>query len=376
MVKLSHCVIVCILLTIYTQILVLRLFTQRNQPQGDLPDPTIDVLSIGSKFRVPYQQAQRETIGSHPWIRNFIAVTEKDDTDPECYRTSNSTVKSIVEYCRDVSWTQRRIDQVFNNRPLSRIRGQRSTMWGYDKLSTNENPAGWLCAQRRPAVAFFQYMKHVDTLPDYLWIIDDDTYIDVKAVAQALQRNGYPEKAAVAGCRLYLVYQPVPMPWGGFGLFLTKSYLEQMNAPIHCGNPKDTFAKQSCQQLRKNVLGELPFFRDGDSLVGLMKTVVSSRPLSSFVSTTVKDTFCFHSDWIWQFFINLYPTSDLVGPPDVRLSAYEGSEKHNYLIWGRKTSTGQCRNQGQCPIGSHICHHIDPDSMLRLKQGYDNTRGN
>ena len=75
-----------------------------------------------------------------------------------------------------------------------------------------------------------------------------------------------------------------------------------------------------------------------------------------------KTGFCMHSDWILGYFINFYNISAPVKNPDhrkrghARIEAYKDSD-----IYSR--SSGVCRNQGDCPPGSDICHYASASWM-------------
>jgi hypothetical protein len=51
-------------------------------------------------------------------------------------------------------------------------------------LEKKANPSGWMCAQVRPysglLKAYKHYKKSQQALPDYLIIIDDDTYYNME----------------------------------------------------------------------------------------------------------------------------------------------------------------------------------------------------
>jgi hypothetical protein len=45
----------------------------------------IDIISIGSKTRPSYQDAQERTFGSHVAVRNFYRITEANDYEADCH---------------------------------------------------------------------------------------------------------------------------------------------------------------------------------------------------------------------------------------------------------------------------------------------------
>jgi hypothetical protein len=75
-------------------------------------------------------------------------------------------------------------------------------------LSTDENylmkkfnPVGWMCAQKRPLDALHsllqQYQQVKTSLSDYLFIIDDDTWVNIDAIVPFIVKE-YPSTGAHA----------------------------------------------------------------------------------------------------------------------------------------------------------------------------------
>jgi hypothetical protein len=56
-------------------------------PKGGL---VVDIMSIGSKTRLNYQEAQRSTFAKHMSVRFFFNITEDDDADVNCSRNASS----------------------------------------------------------------------------------------------------------------------------------------------------------------------------------------------------------------------------------------------------------------------------------------------
>lgn len=62
--------------------------------------PTIDIISIGSLLKTEHQDAQERTFAQHPSVRNFIRITEMDDTDSSCFtELSAEQLDNIVDFC-------------------------------------------------------------------------------------------------------------------------------------------------------------------------------------------------------------------------------------------------------------------------------------
>ena len=204
---------------------------------------TVDILSVGSVTRLEFLHAQKRTFASHASVRNFFNVTERDDPDPDCHeKLTRSQLQQISLYCR-------------NERPSKAVgetyRFIRGLYARWPWLEKKANPVGWMCAQQRPHAGMMKVRNHYKTsgqdLPDYLLVMDDDTYINMKTFEREFR--GYlarprkdlspPDKSeplVMAGC---LVKQPVKQlnftfPFGGFGTFLSRGALEELYRPIYC----------------------------------------------------------------------------------------------------------------------------------------------
>jgi hypothetical protein len=105
----------------------------------------VDILSVGSINRLDLLDAQRRTMGSHATVRNFFNATELHDADdPECYKELTwRQIKKISRFCRR---------QRPANNSLNRFM---TLMYAPDGwLRSKPNPAGWMCAIRRPTTAW------------------------------------------------------------------------------------------------------------------------------------------------------------------------------------------------------------------------------
>jgi hypothetical protein len=264
-----------------------------SSPPPPPPVPfTVDILSVGSQSRLDYIQAQRDSFGSHSSVRHFFNVTELDDpNDPHCSTTLKwNDVASISRFCstnkynhnnkrnhhkiHSSSWDPQR---QFVMKYLSGSFA--STTW----LSKKTNPAGWLCAQNRPALGLYKVLQHYrstlqmlqnDTvssssmtsslsllssvLPDFLIVMDDDTYYNMELLEQHFSpsyndgnNNNNNDEAnynynsdhynssipkGIAGC---VVRSPIrsinfTIPFGGFGFIMSRGYLQNLMTPIHC----------------------------------------------------------------------------------------------------------------------------------------------
>jgi hypothetical protein len=160
--------------------------------------PKIDILSIGSVHRLDYLVTQQETFGSHHSVRNWFPLTEHNDTaESDCHTDlSSDYALRIASYCR------RRI----KNYPL--LDAVKGLYMHTRQLKEKSNPAGWICAQKRPIQGLFNVLERYQRdgsegalFPDYLIILDDDSYYDLDVIVPHLEQH-YPVNEAhfAAGC--------------------------------------------------------------------------------------------------------------------------------------------------------------------------------
>jgi hypothetical protein len=195
-------------------------------------------------------------------------------------------------------------------------------------------------------------------------IIDDDTYVNVDAMAETF-RESYPESEnhVVAGCRInYPRKLPFAFPFGGFGSILTRATLERLMQPIYCdvGADQDDFTRFACWRLNLNHVGEKDFFQDGMSVGDLMHKYSAELPFTR-VHEWDGTGYCFHSDHALGYFFNFYP---LAAPlEDAKLSD-ELRKKYSYEYLVGKL---ECKNvKENCNVESRLCHYTQPTQMERL----------
>jgi len=242
-------------------------------------------------------------------------------------------------------------------------------------LRRKANSPGWMCAQTRPIHGLHHLLKFYQAngadLPDFLIIMDDDTYYNLPLFHEYFTRH-YPDSSkpvAVAGCRVRSPVRKVnfTIPFGGYGLTLSKGYLSNLRRPIHC--PRD---QQMCHAIRRtNHLNEREVFQDGMSVADLIYAYSTHQPFTNFSSWTTG--FCLHSDWVWGFISNFYNLSDhtaandeFASVPHSRLEAYRGSEL-NAGDMDQHDNRGICEFQrGNCDAKAEACHYSTPEEMERL----------
>ena len=314
--------------------------TIEREPGPNQSPFTIDVLSIGSLTRPEYLHAQKQTWGAHRSVRQFWGYTEYNDFNQTCGKMSRAEVDAHVTRCNEYKgWGKSMRHYIGDGYTLAE--------------GVIRRDAGWLCAQRRVgrSLAWIQKMftERSDDLPDYLLLVDDDTYVDLVSFEEYTVRHTLdPSKSQMhGGCLFHRSgYIKWSFPYGGFGTFFTRGSIERMMRPIHCKNadPEDDFLKGVCLSLQKNRIGERTLFREGMSVADLFHAYSALR------------TFCIHSDWLTGYIANFYMLSErdeVVEDDDPRMNMF------GMAVWPE-----QCGNTTmQCVEGSDICHRQPPKAM-------------
>lgn len=127
------------------------------------PPDRLLVVSVGSLARPEYLEAQRTTIGS---LVSFRGYTEADI--PTCIVCDTTVVRSNI--------TGVQYDRLFHG--LDRHRDQEDIFF--------EKPAGWWCAQKRNLPAVRLALQHQATLPEFMLVIDDDTFVHIPRLIEKL----------------------------------------------------------------------------------------------------------------------------------------------------------------------------------------------
>jgi hypothetical protein len=344
------------------------LFQQNHENLVDITFPQnqtlVDIISVGSLLKEPFQQAQQRTFGGHELVRNFFRVTERTDFDRECFtELTNDQIDEIQNFCHKGSHASK-FAKKFRN------------MVFFPKKN-----AGWMCAQKRPIDGLYkvlqQYKDGAFEIPQYLFIIDDDTYINMDSLSKILFSK-FPAETpnVVSGC-VFDFFRGFHFPYGGFGSFLSRAAIQRLLQPIHCNDKDedgfiaDSFSRYSCWRLSENLMGEKDVFTEGMSIADLMHSFTSSQPFADVQSW--KTGYCFHSDHTLAYFFNFYhiavPSSELevnVRVTDSLRKKYMYKELSNTHENGRR---GECRNErDKCTVDSPICHYIVPSQMDTLYQ--------
>lgn len=159
-----------------------------------------DIVSLGSVTRMDYLTAQIETWASHRGVRHFWGFSELQDFDQECASWSEGRRVSAVEHCKASGFKD------------SKISSFASEYYGLSEgYRIRTNDPGWVCAQRRVGRAFgwihSQYSNDVTSLPDYLFVVDDDTFVDLVDVMNYLEEEVKRSEDASAFARAGCVFE-------------------------------------------------------------------------------------------------------------------------------------------------------------------------
>jgi len=357
---------------------------------GVLVNSSIDIIIIGTKNRMENVLAQKETWASHPFRRYFFLATEYDDLDPKCEErhADESNISRAVSFCKSHG-----LDTSHGNTLRTAFKNYYARVqW----LLKKKNPGGWLCAHRRPSIALAKVAELYssvgkDILPDYLFIGDDDTYVNLQHILDALVRQpqylesiGISQEHSVfptqdtpvvwAGCRVRLPAQQVNFTFGfgGFGYFFSKASLERLFQPLYCSSVRASdstseFEKSACERIlnpEDSLIGENKYYKYGMSLMDIWKAMSSA------------ESFCMHADWIFGYFTNFYNISrhtvsggsnwfdnnSMKDLPEARLHTLFDSEMY-------RNPEGLCRyDNGNCPKNATICHKLSSANLTDIHE--------
>lgn len=255
------------------------------------PSLVVDILSVGSTLR-PGLAIQKHTWAAHPSIRYFHGASEVDGS--YCGPSAgNHTPRICRKHLPGDSWLMRRWRHSFASK----------------KWAARKGGPDWFCAQRRWLESFGKacrfYRQKANhrraALPDYLLVVDDDTYYDIDRFMLAVGHLDTSQPLAFTGC---LILSPsVHIPWGGYGLALSKGLLSRLIHPLVCSGPTtgDTtgFERRACDVVRANLVNELEHYHDGMSLSDLALSMGVSR-----------NELCLHSDWASGYLVNASMAGD------------------------------------------------------------------
>jgi hypothetical protein len=325
----------------------------------------VDIISIGSTTQTPLQDAQQRTFGSHGAVRSFFRITEMNDTDLECsVKLTPDQVAETASFCK-------------SRKHKSYLETSELPDLFYDTRSV-----GWTCAQKRPIDGLYSVLKkyrygEID-IPHYVFIIDDDTFINMDTLNSILFTEfPYETPQLVAGCYFVMsMSYRMNFPYGGFGTFVSQASIHRLLQPIHCttenannGVLQDAFSRFACWRIQENNIGEQEFFADGMSVIDLMYVYSAEQPFMKISNWSAG--FCFHSDHFFGYFFNAYhiavPDSELeanFNVTDALRMQYHFQALTNTTTSFRKFGTGECFIEKEmCQVNSPVCHYIHPNQM-------------
>jgi hypothetical protein len=318
----------------------------------------VDIVSIGSLTKPQLQQAQQRTIGSHVSVRNFFPITELNDTDINCSEDlSYPQLQKVKQFCKRRFTNQSRESYLI-----------RRLVYG------PKNHTGWMCAQKRPIdglyAALQKYKSQRMQPPNYLFIVDDDSYMNMDSIIHTLRTNHSNNAPSIlTGCP-YNYPQEVHFvfPYGGFATLLSREALQRLMQPVHCQNNNDaenSFERSVCWRLQQNLMGELQFFRDGMSVGDLMHQYSSNLLFTNVDNWSTGTGFCFHSDHALGYFLGFYHIAvpeDQFRHPSTNFT----SLRYQYGYTGL-SSGSECKHTKQkCRAHFQMCHYVQPQQMDRL----------
>ncbi|KAL9178437.1 hypothetical protein ACHAXT_003767 [Thalassiosira profunda] len=333
----------------------------RATPSSRMRRFTVDILSVSSITNPDLLAAQRDAFAAHPSVRHIFNATEHDDADPDCHtQLSWSEMERVVKFCRP------------KRRELMLQANYARMEW----LRKKANPIGWLCAQVRPLSGLRKVYKHYietrEVLPDFLLVMDDDTWYDMEHFVTNFGGWNTSEASYHAGCLIRFSIGTnqanFSAPFGGYGSIMSRGTLENLFRPMNCpsfgpaiGEYESQYSlREICNRLDEDRVKERRYFRNGMNLVELMYEYSSTEKYRDVASWTTG--YCMHSDWVLGYFANFYYASEHVAPateeekkwmdivPHLRIQAYRGSEIY-------RKATGICKIECKAGHeGTEICH--------------------
>jgi hypothetical protein len=328
---------------------------------------SFDIISIASNKRPEYVQAQQDTFGSHSAVRQFHVITEHNDTEADCLANMNiSTLETIAKYhCRPRGRRMLGINETHH---------QLLFMLSHEFFSFRDimkqhksNAFGWMCVQKRPMDGLYKVLSQYDynadkdpegleTFPDYLILMDDDTWFNFDQLLPALSSKVYPKvPAIVPGCLIKRHYPLIAAginfnyPWGGFGTIISRAAIVNLVHPLECPGRDNSI----CNLITMNRMGEKALFEEGMSILDLMYKFTFDQPFSK-ASNWNQVGFCFHSDQALSFFLQ-YATDQQWTEVFPNSTIGRGDKSS----WG-----GLCLKQkANCFPDDVLCHYIKPEQM-------------
>ncbi|GFH57827.1 hypothetical protein CTEN210_14303 [Chaetoceros tenuissimus] len=286
-------------------------------------------VSLGPPVCLDYTQAhdEEEEQQQHTLsIDEYESIRNGKRRKPNHYRMKISKVERL-QILKHAGVSQKDIQSV--------ERLKRGKECPFKWLQEKKNPTGWICAQKRFHSAFVKYMamleEHEDLIPDYLMIMDEDTYINVHDLEKYLitsdmsdKNDGYVPSSSetpvmFAGCRVRAPSHEIQFtfPFGGWGIYLSKGSLKKWLTPLDCdgnnGN-KQSDHQELCLRYKtpfvnnatdttQITIGEGRFFQNGMNLNQVFMRYIQEQ-----------QHYCLHGDWFFGYIANYLNMSRHVIP--------------------------------------------------------------
>jgi hypothetical protein len=217
--------------------------SHRSDDSVPLPAVVVDMISIGSNTRPSLKDVQLRTFARHRSVRHFWRRTEHHD-----YWDASCPVDLTVQQVEEIAVTCHANSTYPELHPVSQHFASNKF------LLRQKNPAGWLCAQKRPLGALHGVVQYYRSgaipsntttsemapkngsripLPDYLFVMDDDSWFHMDLVLPTLLRQHAPTSAhVVVGCLIRSQYNMhLSFYWGVTGLSRTSAVADSLPFP-------------------------------------------------------------------------------------------------------------------------------------------------
>ncbi|KAG7363524.1 Fringe-like protein [Nitzschia inconspicua] len=269
----------------------------------------MDVLSIGSHSRIIYLKTQDNLFASSLSVRRFIKATEQNDFDRTCSsQLKEMDVQDIKRFCRKGLTSSKNDTTVSSLKVDPAVLDFSQYFLPTKMMRKKDNTASWLCAQQRPLAALellvrsYQEAQTTENgFPDYLVIIDDDTYINPQKLRSLIRdyevRHGTSsdDRVALAGCKARL--RTIEFAHGGFGLILSRGAILALNDPFLIrGN-------DAIQRMLHPWVGNLALQSGRLSLLEIFSSIAKHH---SFMQHRLWSFpgYCMHSDWVFAYILH------------------------------------------------------------------------
>jgi hypothetical protein len=347
-----------------------------------LPNHTtvVDIVSIGSLSAHHKHLLQQQVLQSYPSVRHFFPITELNDTEENCHtHLTQNQADEVVQFCQ----TSARIERGINNLSYPFLYGISHNFFTASQMKRGGSSTGWLCAQKRPVDGLLKVIRQYDdgkrhhtdqslSTPDYLILMDDDTFVNVDSLMSYLASNNFTNQRAriLVGCKILWPVHHFTSAWGGFATILNQRAIQNFRQPVQCptDSEPDHFV---CRQVARNLIGEGPLFRSGMSVLDLMHAYTFHQPYLN-LSHWNKIGFCFHSDWIYSYFLNAYGIAPIKANKNDTNDALQDSLEtfQKSFFWtGTGFRSGTCRKNklAHCKLNSYtICHQISAEGFKTI----------